>query len=148
MGIRLDKDAYLYGLIHARDIVAAHKGEGLRALDQEIHARTGGMKLPANIDLCTLTELARQQVKPELDCISVAMEWALEKGLKLPSSRITIFLDIFNAKIDDYRADPELVKMDGRLLDQSWGGATAAAEKWFKNYEERKNKEVEEDKKA
>lgn len=142
MAIKLDRDAYLYGMLHARDIMEAHKGNGLKALDQEIKVRTGGMKLPANIDFCTLTELARQQMKPELQCISVAMAWALEKGLKLPATRMAVFLDIFNTKVDDYRADPELLKMDARILDQSWGGAVAAGEKWFQMYEDRKAKEA------
>ena len=141
MGIRLDRDAYLYGMLHARDIMEAHQGNGMKALEQEIKVRTGGMKLPANIDFCAVTELARQQMKPELQCISVAMAWALEKGLKLPATRMAVFLDIFNSKVDDYRADSELLKMDARILDQSWGGAVAAGEKWFKMYEERRDKE-------
>ncbi len=81
---KLDKDAYLYGLIHAHDIMKSFKGDGMRALSDEIKVRTGGMKLPANIDFCAVTELARRQMQPELQCISVAMAWALERGLKLP----------------------------------------------------------------
>jgi len=145
MAIKLDRDAYLYGMLHAKDILEKFGDNGQKALEQEIKARTGGMKLPANIDFCVLTELARQQVKPELQSISVAMAWALEKGLKLPASRIEIFLEIFNAKVDDYRVDPALVKMDARILDQSWGGAIAAGEKWFKMYEERKAKEADQE---
>ena len=73
------------------------------------------------------------------------MAWALEKGLKLPASRIAIFLDVFNDKIDEYRGDQERKELDARILDQSWGGALAAGEKWFKMYEERKsNEEAEE----
>ncbi len=148
MAIRLDRDAYLYGMVHAHDILENFKGDGMRALKDEIKVRTGGMKLPANVDLCVVTELARQQIKPELQSISAAMAWALEKGLKLPASRIGIFLDIFNDKIQEYRVDPERKRLDARILDQSWGGALAAGEKWFKMYEERKNGEItEEDKK-
>lgn len=148
MAIRLDRDAYLYGMVHAHDILENFKGDGMRALKDEIKVRTGGMKLPANVDLCVVTELARQQIKPELQSISAAMAWALEKGLKLPASRIGIFLDIFNDKIQEYRVDPERKMLDARILDQSWGGALAAGEKWFKMYEERKNGEItEEDKK-
>jgi len=147
MAIRLDRDAYLYGLIHARDILVNFKGNGMRALEQEIQARTGGMKLPANIDLAAVTELARQQIRPELQTISTAMAWALEKGLKLPASRIAIFLDVFNDKIDLYRANQEQKELDARILDQSWGGALAAGEKWFEMYEERKNNEQAEEEK-
>ena len=148
MAIRLDRDAYLYGMVHAHDILENFKGDGMRALKDEIKVRTGGMKLPANVDLCVVTELARQQIKPELQSISAAMAWALEKGLKLPASRIGIFLDIFNDKIQEYRVDPERKMLDARILDQSWGGAIAAGEKWFKMYEDRKNSEItEEDKK-
>ena len=139
---RLDRDAYLYGLIHAHDILESFGGDGMRALKDEIKVRTGGMKLPANIDFCCVTELARQQVRPELQSISTAMAWALEKGLKLPASRIEIFLDIFNDKIQEYRVDPDRKLMDSRILDQSWGGALAAGEKWFQMYEERKNSEI------
>lgn len=138
--MRLDKDAYLYGLLHANDILEAFGSEGRRALEREIKARTGGMKLPANIDLCMLTEMARKQVEPELQCVSVAMAWALEKGLKLPSTRIAKFLEVFNDKIDVYRAEPEQMHMDERILDQSWGGASAAGQKWFEMYEERMEK--------
>lgn len=145
MAIRLDRDAYLYGMQHAYNILVNFKGNGMKALEQEIQARTGGMKLPAAVDLCMLTELARQQMRPELQTISVAMAWALEKGLKLPASRIAIFLDVFNDKIDEYRGDQERKELDARILDQSWGGALAAGEKWFKMYEERKsNEEAEE----
>lgn len=148
MAIRLDRDAYLYGMVHAHDILENFKGDGMRALKDEIKVRTGGMKLPANVDLCVVTELARQQIKPELQSISAAMAWALEKGLKLPASRIGIFLDIFNDKVQEYRVDPERKMLDARILDQSWGGAIAAGEKWFKMYEDRKNSEItEEDKK-
>lgn len=146
MAIRLDRDAYLYGMQHAYNILVNFKGNGMKALEQEIQARTGGMKLPAAVDLCMLTELARQQMKPELQTISVAMAWALEKGLKLPASRIAIFLDVFNDKIDEYRGDQERKELDARILDQSWGGALAAGEKWFKMYEDRRN--TEEDKEA
>lgn len=137
MSKRLDADAYLYGLMHAADILTKFGAEGPRALQQEIKVRTGGMKLPANIDLCMITELARQQVKPELTYIATAMAWALEKTLKLPSSRIAIFLKAFNDKIDEYRADPEACRLDGRALDQSWGGAEAAAKKYYELYEDR-----------
>lgn len=139
---KLDKDAYLYGMMHSYDILKSFKGDGMRALADEIKVRTGGMKLPANIDFCAVTELARQQMRPELQCISVAMAWALERGLKLPATRIAIFLDVFNEKIQEYRVDPEKKFSDGRILDQSWGGATAAGEKWYEMYEERKNNEA------
>lgn len=139
---KLDKDAYLYGMMHSYDILKSFKGDGMRALADEIKVRTGGMKLPANIDFCVVTELARQQMKPELQCISVALAWALEKGLKLPPSRIGVFMGIFHEKIQEYRAEPEKKFSDGRILDQSWGGAVAAAEKWYEMYEERKNNEA------
>lgn len=150
MAIKLDRDAYLYGMQHAYTIMNAEGPVyGLKKLESEIKVRTGGMKLPAAIDLCVVTDFARQQIKPELQCISVAMAWALEKGLKLPASRIEIFMNIFNDKIQEYRADPERKLLDSRTLDQSWGGALAAGEKWFKMYEERRNSEiVEEEKKA
>ena len=64
MAIRLDRDAYLYGMQHAYNILVNFKGNGMKALEQEIQARTGGMKLPAAVDLCMLTELARQQMRP------------------------------------------------------------------------------------
>lgn len=139
MAIRLDRDAYLYGLMHAHDIMEAHGNNGLKALEIEIKARTGGMKLPANVDLNYVIELARQQIRPELQTISVAMAWALEKGIKLPQTRIEQFLDVFNDKIYEYRGDQEHKELDARILDQSWGGALAAGEKWFKMYEERVN---------
>lgn len=145
MAIKLDRDAYLYGMQHACDILENFKGDGMRALKDEIRVRTGGMRLPANIDLCVVTELARQQIRPELQSISAAMAWALEKGLKLPASRIEIFLNIFNDKIQEYRVDPERKLLDSRILDQSWGGALAAGEKWFKMYEERRNSEIAEE---
>ena len=141
MAIKLDKDAYLYGMQHAYEIMQKFKGQGMRALEQELKVRTGGMKLPAAVDFCVVNQVARDLMKPELQTISVAMSWALEKGLKLPPSRIAIFLDHFNDKIDIYRADPEQKELDARILDQSWGGAMAAGEKWLKMYEERKNRE-------
>ena len=147
MAIRLDRDAYLYGLQHAYTILnASGPVNGLRTLEAEIKARTGGMKLPAVVDLCVLTDLAREQIRPELQCISTAMAWALEKGLKLPQTRMEIFLDIFNDKILEYRADPDRKEMDARILDKSWGGTLAAGQKWFEMYEKRKNAEVEEEK--
>ena len=139
--VRLDKDAYLYGMQHAYNILKEFKGDGMKALEQELKARTGGMNLPAAVDFCVITEVARSQMRPELQCISVAMAWALEKGLKLPQTRIEVFMDIFNNKIQDYRTDPERKALDARILDQSWGGALAAAEKWVQMYEERRNKE-------
>ena len=148
MAIKLDKDAYLYGMQHAYQIMQQFKHEGMRALEQEIQLRTGGMKLPAAVDFCVVNQVARDMMRPELQTISVAMSWALEKGLKLPSSRIAIFLDIFNDKIDVYRANPEQKELDARILDQSWGGALAAGEKWFEMYEERRQKEQDEEGKA
>jgi len=139
--VRLDKDAYLYGMQHAYNILKEFKGDGMKALEQELKARTGGMNLPAAVDFCVVTQVARDQIKPELQTISVAMAWALEKGLKLPSSRIAIFLDHFNDRIDIYRTDPERKELDSRILDQSWGGALEAGKKWFEMYEERRNKE-------
>ena len=142
MAIRLDRDAYLYGLQHAYTILnSAGPTHGMKTLEAEIKARTGGMKLPAIVDLCVLTDLAREQIRPELQCISTAMAWALEKGLKLPQSRMEIFLDIFNDKILEYRANPEQKEMDSRILDQSWGGALAAGQKWYDMYLDRKNAE-------
>ena len=147
MAIKLDRDAYLYGLQHAYTILNANGPTyGMKTLDAEIKARTGGMKLPAVVDLCVLTDLARDKIRPELQCISVAMAWALEKGLKLPQMRMEVFLDIFNDKVLEYRANPEQKEMDARILDQSWGGALAAGDKWYAMYEERKeNSKVEED---
>jgi hypothetical protein len=145
MGIRLDRDAYLYGMQHAYTILNANgPRNGIKTLEAEIQARTGGMKLPAVVDLCVITDLAREQIKPELQCLSVAMAWALEKGLKLPQTRIEVFLDIFNDKILEYRANPEQKEMDSRILDQSWGGALAAGQKWYQMYEDRKNADAEE----
>ena len=142
MAIRLDRDAYLYGMQHAYTIMnASGPTHGMKTLEAEIKARTGGMKLPAVVDLCVITDIAREQIKPELQCISTAMAWALEKGLKLPQARIEIFLDIFNDKILEYRADPGQKEMDARILDQSWGGALAAGEKWYDMYLDRKNAE-------
>ncbi len=145
MGIRLDRDAYLYGMQHAYTILTANgPRNGIKTLEAEIQARTGGMKLPAVVDLCVITDLAREQIRPELQCLSVAMAWALEKGLKLPQTRIEGFLDIFNDKILEYRANPEQKEMDSRILDQSWGGALAAGQKWYQMYEDRKKADAEE----
>ena len=100
----------------------------------------------ADTDLCVIADLAREQIRPELQCLSVAMAWALEKGLKLklPQKRIEVFLDIFNDKILEYRANPDQKEMDSRILDQSWGGALAAGQKWYQMYEDRKKADAEE----
>lgn len=141
MAIKLDRDAYLYGMQHAYEIMQKFGAQGMRALEQELKVRTGGMKLPAAVDFCVVTQVARDMMRPELQTISVAMSWALEKGLKLPESRIGIFLSHFYDKVNIYRADPEQKELDARILDQSWGGALAAGEKWLEMYEERINRE-------
>lgn len=132
---------YLMGLEHALRLVQGAKNgaQGIEILKNEVKARTGGMSLPAGIDRCTVTELARAQIKPELEVLSVALAWALEKGLKLPPSRMASFLDSYNNRIDLYRYDKEALETDKRILDQSWGGADLAGKYYLEMYEERMN---------
>lgn len=135
-----EERAYLMCMQRALDFLATG-ARGKELLEKEVNARLGGMRLPANVDKCVLTELARKEIRPELEILSTAMAWTLEKGLKLPPSRIAKYLDIYNEKIDEYRYSPEAMRTDARILDQSWGGADLAGKKYLEMQEARINKE-------
>lgn len=134
--------AYLDGLEYALRIVKRAEERGVEALEQELTFRRGmkarKLVLPRNIDRQSIAALARSFIQPELEAISVSLANTIQNVLKLPPSKIALFLKSFNEGVDLYRHDEDAKQKMMRELDRDWG-LQETSRKYMGFYKEREN---------
>lgn len=137
--------AYLDGLEYALRIVKGSEGREVIALEQELTFRRGTEArepvLPRNIDRQSIAAIARSFIKPELEAISVSLDNTIQNVLKLPPSKIALFLESFNEGVSLYRHDENAKQKVMRELDHEWG-LQETSKKYMGYYKERENGEA------
>lgn len=140
-----EEAAYLDGLEYALRIAKRSEGREVIALEQELTFRRGTearkLALPRNIDRQSIAAIARSFIKPELEAISVSLANTIQNVLKLPPSKITLFLESFNEGVSLYRHDEDAKQKVMRELDRDWG-LQETSKKYMGYYKERENGEA------